>query len=223
MFSFSPVESHLNRDPASKWRNGALRVGFWAQVRKWVEAQKAETNQVEGSPSDPGGPRRMWVRPASNTTSLLSNSRWQPESDAFHVTPSNGKQPKWYKSHLQLRSRFNSIRVKTGSRISKRAVIRGTVIEDALIAECPQEETQISHKRYHMEGRKLEVLPWEHLTNTRSRGRKANAEGSQRVGVGGMCRWCHRKRSWNCGLMVKISSSVKNWKITVLNKNKENP
>ena len=87
-----------------------------------------------------------------------------------------------------MRSRFNSIRVKTGSRISKRAVIRGTVIEDALIAECPQEETQISHKRYHMEGRKLEVLPWEHLTNARSRGGKANAEGSQRVGVGGMCR-----------------------------------
>ena len=67
-------------------------------------------------------------------------------------------------------------------------MIRGTVIEDALIAECPQEETQISHKRYHMEGRKLEVLPWEHLTNARSRGGKANAEGSQRVGGGGETR-----------------------------------
>lgn len=85
-----------------------------------------------------------------------------------------------------MKSRFNAIGVKIGSRISKRAVIRGTVIEAALIAECPQEETQISLERYHMERRKLEVLPWEHLTNTSSRGRKANAEGSQSWGWGDM-------------------------------------
>ena len=58
-FSFSPMESHLNRNSTSSWRNRVLRVGFWAQVRKWVEAQKAETNQVEGSPGDPGGPGWM--------------------------------------------------------------------------------------------------------------------------------------------------------------------
>lgn len=62
--------------------------------------------------------------------------------------------------------------------------MRGTVIEAALIAECPQKETQISLERCHMERRKLEVLPWEHLTNTRSNSRKANSEGSQSWGWG---------------------------------------
>lgn len=57
-FSFSQWNLIWTETQPQKWRNGALRVGFWAQVRKWVEAQKAEANQVEEVPVTqevPGG------------------------------------------------------------------------------------------------------------------------------------------------------------------------